>query len=181
MSNVIPLPLLAPDIREGADARKMERSAGRLLRLLPRRTTASVPTAAAARHFGSPRRLEGNNRDRSLIAATNALLADRRPRGRHLPPGDAIALRVAIALRTLHPGGRTPTPHYVDDLARRVRILQRREARPITRATLSPAGTDEHGVHPRYVAGVVAHPLAPAPLNVEVPWSFRSTQLSVTM
>jgi hypothetical protein len=123
MSNVIRLPLLAPNIRDDAGAREVERGAGGLIKLLLRLTRASVRTATAS-HFESPPRLEWNHADRRLIAAANALLGDRPPRGHDLSPDDTKALRVAIALRTLHPGGRAPTPWYVDDLARRLRILR---------------------------------------------------------
>lgn len=126
MGNLIRLPAPTSRVCERARLWGEEPRATGLIGLLPRRMTRSVRTAATAMRFGSPLRLKWHSDDRHLIAATNALLADRSPRGVHLSLDDAKALSVAIALRTLHPGGGAPTPNYVDGLARQVRTVQRR-------------------------------------------------------
>jgi hypothetical protein len=82
------------------------------------------PTTTFIRGGSSWHRSWGRD-DRHLIAATNAVLADRAPTGVPLSFEDGNALRIAIALRNLHPGGGAPTPTYVDRTARRLRILHR--------------------------------------------------------
>ena len=61
-----------------------------------------------------------SRRDRRLHRHLEAQLRDRRP-GRLDDPADIAAARVASALRAEHPGTAEPTPHYVDELARRLR------------------------------------------------------------
>lgn len=100
----------------------------------------------------SPRRPGWTPDDRHLIAAANALLADRSPGAVLLSVYDGKALRLAIRLRNLHPGGGAPTPTYVDDTARRLRTWQRRngdgpQAPEIDEPSgpdSSYAGTDQH-------------------------------------
>jgi hypothetical protein len=88
-----------------------------------------VPTTTFIR-CGSSRHRSWGRDDRHLIAATNAVLADRAPTGVPLSFEAGKALRIAIALRNLHPGGGAPTPTYVDRTARRLRNLHRGMDRP---------------------------------------------------
>jgi hypothetical protein len=125
MGNLIRLPLPVPRVREDGGLWDEEPRAAGLIGLPPLRMTSWARMCTAIMSFGSPRRPSWSRDDRSLSAATNALLADRSPRGANLSPGDAKALRAAIALRSLHPGGGAPTPNYVDDTARQVRTMQR--------------------------------------------------------
>jgi cytochrome b6-f complex iron-sulfur subunit len=58
--------------------------------------------------------------DRRLTRFINALIANRRPR--RSPAGDdSAAMQVAARLRAAHPGGSTPSPAFVDNLARQLR------------------------------------------------------------
>jgi hypothetical protein len=125
MGNLIRLPLPVPRVREDGGLWEEEPRAAGLIGLPPRRMRSWVRRCTAIMSFGSPPRPCWSRDDRSLSAATNALLADRSPRGVNLSPGDANALRAAIALRSLHPGGGAPTPNYVDDTARQLRTMQR--------------------------------------------------------
>ncbi len=58
--------------------------------------------------------------DRRLTRFIKALIADRRPP--RTPAGDdSAAMQVATRLRAAHPGGSTPSPAFVDNLARQLR------------------------------------------------------------
>ncbi|MFZ2032423.1 MAG: Rieske (2Fe-2S) protein [Candidatus Dormiibacterota bacterium] len=58
--------------------------------------------------------------DRRLARFVNALIANRRPP--RSPAGDdSAAMQVATRLRAAHPGGSTPSPAFVDTLARQLR------------------------------------------------------------
>jgi nitrite reductase/ring-hydroxylating ferredoxin subunit len=58
--------------------------------------------------------------DRRLTRFIKALLADRRPP--RTPAGeDSAAMQAATRLRAAHPGGSTPSPAFVDNLARQMR------------------------------------------------------------
>ena len=58
--------------------------------------------------------------DRRLARFVQALIANRRPP--RSPAGDdSAAMQVATRLRAAHPGGSTPSPAFVDNLARRLR------------------------------------------------------------
>jgi nitrite reductase/ring-hydroxylating ferredoxin subunit len=58
--------------------------------------------------------------DRRLARFVRALIANRRPP--RSPAGDdSAAMQVATRLRAAHPGGSTPSPAFVDNLARQLR------------------------------------------------------------
>jgi cytochrome b6-f complex iron-sulfur subunit len=58
--------------------------------------------------------------DRRLTRFINALIANRRPP--RSPAGDdSAAMQAATRLRAAHPGGSTPSPAFVDNLARQLR------------------------------------------------------------
>jgi cytochrome b6-f complex iron-sulfur subunit len=58
--------------------------------------------------------------DRRLARFVQALIANRRPP--RSPAGDdSAAMQVATRLRAAHPGGSTPSPAFVDNLARQLR------------------------------------------------------------
>jgi cytochrome b6-f complex iron-sulfur subunit len=58
--------------------------------------------------------------DRRLARFVKALIANRKPP--RSPAGDdSAAMQVATRLRAAHPGGSTPSPAFVDTLARRLR------------------------------------------------------------
>lgn len=125
MGDLIQLPAPTPRVREYGERREEEPRPAGLSGSPPRRMTSWVRATTAFMRCASSRRPSSNRDDRHLIAATNALLADQSPREGPFSLGDGEALRVAIALRNLHPGGGAPTPNYVDDTARRLRTLQR--------------------------------------------------------
>jgi hypothetical protein len=125
MGDLIRLPMLTPRVREDGRRREEELRSARLSGLPLRRMASWVGTTTTFMRCGSSRRLSWERNDRHLIAATNALLVDRPPREVPLSLDDGRALRLAIALRNLHPGGGAPTPTYVDHTARRLRTVQR--------------------------------------------------------
>jgi nitrite reductase/ring-hydroxylating ferredoxin subunit len=64
--------------------------------------------------------------DRRLTRFINALIANRRPP--RSPAGDdSAAMQAATRLRAAHPGGSTPSPAFVDNLARQLRDASERE------------------------------------------------------
>jgi hypothetical protein len=125
MGDLIRLPV--PTARVGEYEERREKEPGRAgpSGRPPRRMRSWVCTTTTFMRCGSSRRRSWDRDDRHLLAATNALLVDRAPRGVPLSFDDANALHAAIALRNLHPGGGAPTPNYVGDTARRLRTLQR--------------------------------------------------------
>jgi hypothetical protein len=125
MGDLIRLPVATPRAREYGERGEEETRPSGLCGHPARGMTPRLRTTAAFMRCGSSRRLSRARDDRHLIAATNALLADRPPREAPLSVDDGKALRIAIALRNLHPGGGGPTPTYVDHTARRLRTLQR--------------------------------------------------------
>jgi cytochrome b6-f complex iron-sulfur subunit len=58
--------------------------------------------------------------DRRLARFVRALIANRRP-PRSTAGDDSAAMQVATRLRAAHPGGSTPSPAFVDNLARQLR------------------------------------------------------------
>ena len=58
--------------------------------------------------------------DRRLTRFVQALIANRRP-PRSPADDDSAAMQVAARLRAAHPGGSTPSPAFVDTLARQLR------------------------------------------------------------
>jgi nitrite reductase/ring-hydroxylating ferredoxin subunit len=65
--------------------------------------------------------------DRRLARFVKALIANRRPP--RSPAGDdSAAMQVATRLRAAHPGGSTPSPAFVDTLARQLREASGHEA-----------------------------------------------------
>jgi nitrite reductase/ring-hydroxylating ferredoxin subunit len=58
--------------------------------------------------------------DRRLARFVRALIANRRP-PRYPAGDDSAAMQVATRLRAAHPGGSTPSPAFVDNLARQLR------------------------------------------------------------
>ena len=58
--------------------------------------------------------------DRRLTRFVEALIANRRP-PRSPADDDSSAMQVAARLRAAHPGGSTPSPAFVDTLARQLR------------------------------------------------------------
>jgi cytochrome b6-f complex iron-sulfur subunit len=58
--------------------------------------------------------------DRRLARFVRALIANRRP-PRSPADDDSAAMQVATRLRAAHPGGSTPSPAFVDNLARQLR------------------------------------------------------------
>jgi hypothetical protein len=125
MGDLIQLPAPTPRVRDYGRRRDEEPYPAALSRLPPRGMTSWAGTITALMRCGSSRRPSWNCDDRHLIAATNALLADRAPTGVPLSFDDAKALRFAIALRNRHPGGGAPTPTYVDETARLLRTSHR--------------------------------------------------------
>jgi hypothetical protein len=124
MGDLILLPVPTSRVREQGGRRDEERHPAELSGLQPGWMASWFRTTTTFMRRGASRRRRWDRDDRHLIAAANALLADRAPTGVPLSFDDAKALRVAIALRNLHPGGGAPTPTYVDDTARRLRALQ---------------------------------------------------------
>src|ERR1700690_2483903 len=113
MGDLLRLPVMTPRVRDDARCREEDLRSAELTRR-PRGSMASwmAMTTMLTRSVASRRR-HWNRDDRHLMAATNALLMDRPPRGGALSLDDREALRIAIALRNLHPGGDAPRPTYV--------------------------------------------------------------------
>jgi cytochrome b6-f complex iron-sulfur subunit len=64
--------------------------------------------------------------DRRLARFVRALIANRRP-PRSPAADDSAAMQVATRLRAAHPGGSTPSPAFVDNLARQLREASEHE------------------------------------------------------
>src|ERR1019366_5430101 len=81
-----------------------------------------TPRCCTCAHSGAPppMRFVMSKADRRLARFVRALVANRRPP--RSPAGDdSAAMQVATRLRAAHPGGSTPSPAFVDTLARQLR------------------------------------------------------------
>jgi Rieske Fe-S protein len=122
--------------------------------------------------------------EKDLQRSIEALLADRRPPGRSLTRDELAALRAAARLRSAHPGANTPSPEFVDALARRLRerpaAIGGRTRRSFLRGAGLAAAAAVVGVAGDRVVSAVSgeHPREPQHAADLVPWGASWTPVT---
>jgi nitrite reductase/ring-hydroxylating ferredoxin subunit len=121
--------------------------------------------------------------EKDLQRSIEALLGDRRPPGRSLTRDELAALRAAARLRAAHPGASTPSPEFVDALARRLRERPAgtgRTRRSFLRGAGLAAAAAVVGVAGDRVVSAVTgeHPREAHQDGELVPWSARWTPVT---